>query len=192
LKGKKIFSQPFTKTRKSFFEQKMILNPVKIALLVAVLAVGYYIFFGRKQQQQQQINLMKVKPNQIADLGMYDAYNPDRFGTTKEMDRRVTNYGVRAEYNWDPMPLGEGCGECSKYGVPDPALGHTHVCKAGPPSKRAVDANGGWFQLNHICAPSTGQDDEPTQLGRGWRRRGCAQPESVGLDIRPMCSRCGN
>lgn len=166
----------------------MNLSPVTIIAVLAALVVAYYLFFGKG------IPFVKktVKPSQTVDLGMYDAYNPDVFGTTKEQDRRVTNYGVRAEYNHNPLPLGEGCGDCDKYGVPDPSVGHSHVCKAGPPSKRMVDANSGWHMLPHICAPATGADDEPTQLGRWWKRKGCSAPESVGLDIRPLCTRCGN
>jgi len=167
------------------------MKPIYILAIVAAVLAGYYVFFGKSQQPLFRLGA-KAAPAQVLDLGMYDAYNPAAFGTTKEADRRVTNYGVRAEYHHNPMPLGEGCGDCDKYGVPDPSLGHTHVCKAGPPSKRMVDANGGHFQLNHICAPSTGADDEPLQLGRWWARRGCSAPESVGLDIRPQCTRCGN
>ena len=33
------------------------------------------------------------------DLGMYDAPNPNAFGTTLEGDRRITNDGVRKEYH---------------------------------------------------------------------------------------------
>ena len=128
----------------------------------------------------------------VVDLGMYDSYNPKAFGTTNEADRRVTNYGVRREYHHNPLPLGEGCTDCDKYGVPEPAMGHTHVCKCGPPSKRMLDANSGHFMLPHMCAPCTGEQTEPYQLGRWWKRRGCANPESVGLNIRPICTRCGN
>lgn len=127
------------------------------------------------------------------DLGMYDSYNPNAFGTTNEEDRRVTNYGVRREFHHNPYPLGDGCGDCDKYGVPDPAMGHTHVCTAGPPSKRMIDAvAGSHFSLPHMCAPATGVNQEPLQLGRWWKRKGCAAPESVGLNLRPLCTRCGN
>lgn len=169
----------------------MKLNLVTLLAFAAAAAVLFYIV--RPTIQKTQAARRQAAASQVVDLGMSDTYNPDAFGTTKEADRRVTNYGVRAEYHHNPMPLGEGCGDCDKHGVPDPAIGHTHTCKAGPPSKRMVDAYGGsWFQLPHMCAPATGPDDEPTQLGRWWRRAGCSAPESVGLDIRPQCSRCGN
>jgi hypothetical protein len=72
-------------------------------------------------------------------------------------------------------------------------MGHTHVCKCGPPSKRMIDAYGGsHFSLPHMCAPCVGQQNEPYQLGRWWSRKGCSNPESVGLNIRPICTRCGN
>lgn len=165
-----------------------MIKPVQILALLAIGAVVYYIFFAKKN------NMMfgKKEAREVVDLGMSDTYDPNAFGTTKEADRRVTNYGVRPEFNVDPMPLGFGCGDCPKSGVPNPAPGQEHFCKAGPPSKRVVDAMGGHFQLNHICAPSTGMMDEPTQLGRFWKRNDCAAPESVGLDIRPQCTRCGN
>lgn len=126
---------------------------------------------------------------------MYDVENSNAFGTTPEANRRVTNYGVRPEYHRDPMPLGYGCGDCDQSGVADPVDGHTHVCKSGFPSKRMIDAYGGsHFALPHMCAPSTGGcgNQEPPQLGRFWCRKGCSSPESVGLDIRPICTRCGN
>lgn len=126
------------------------------------------------------------------DLGMYDSYNPMAFGTTNEEDRRVTNYGVRREFHHNPYPLGDGCGDCDRYGVPDPAMGHTHICTAGPPSKRMIDATGSHFALEHICAPATGVNQEPLQLGRWWKRQGCSAPESVGLNLHPICTRCGN
>jgi hypothetical protein len=171
-------------------------NRMNIVIVSAVLVALILLYFVMTQKpfkgMMKRASRDEPKP-QIADLGMYDAYNPNVFGTTKEQDRRVTNYGVRPEYHHNPMPLGEGCGDCDKYGVADPAMGHSHVCKAGPPSKRMIDAYGGsWFSLPHMCAPATGAADEPTQLGRWWRRSDCSAPESVGLDIRPLCTRCGN
>lgn len=163
---------------------------VPVLAILGGFIVIYYLFFKGASTTSLRMPGSRATGN-VVDLGMYDSYNPNAFGTTSEADRRVTNYGVRAEYNKDPMPLGEGCGDCEKHGVPDPAMGHTHVCKGGPPSKRMVDANGGHFQLNHICAPTTGGNEEPLQLGRWWSRRGCSNPESVGLDIKPICTRCG-
>ena len=131
------------------------------------------------------------------DLGMYDSYNPNAFGTTQEAERRITNDGVRKEYHHNPFPWAEcaGCasGNCDKHGVPEPTPGHTHVCRNGFPSKRIVDMYGGHFQLNHICAPgiADGCQNEPTTLGRWWCRKGCSNAESVGLDVRPACTRCG-
>lgn len=162
---------------------------VPVLAIIGGFIVVYYLFFrggsiGSLMPRQKAVS-------DVVDLGMYDSYNPKAFGTTSEADRRVTNYGVRAEYHHNPMPLGEGCGDCDKHGVPDPAIGHTHVCKAGPPSKRILDAHGGHHMLPHMCAPATGKCDEPLQLGRWWCRKGCSNPESVGLDIKPMCTRCG-
>lgn len=131
------------------------------------------------------------------DSGMYDVHNANAFGTTLEADRRITNDGVRKEYHHNPFPWGEcgncDAGNCDKHGVPDPTPGQTHVCKNGFPSKRIVDMYGSHFQLNHICA---GQSDnscgnEPAVLGRWFERCGCSNPESVGLGVRPACTRCG-
>jgi hypothetical protein len=135
-------------------------------------------------------------PHQGIDLGMYDVYNPNAFGTTAEADRRITNDGVRKEYHHNPFPWAE-CGDCrlndcDKHGVPEPTIGHTHVCRNGFPSKRVVDMYGGHFQLNHICAGGVadGCHTEPSVLGRWWCRSCGANPESVGLNIRPACTRC--
>lgn len=168
--------------------QQMNLNVRLVALLVGS-AVAYYLFVMRPKPVS---NGAGAKVGDLVDMGMYDSYNPKAFGTTNEADRRVTNYGVRREFHHNPMPLGEGCTDCDKYGVPEPAMGHTHVCKCGPPSKRMIDANSGHFMLPHMCAPCTGDQFEPTQLGRWWKRKGCSAPEDVGLDIRPICTRCGN
>lgn len=129
------------------------------------------------------------------DLGMYDSYNPNAFGTTAEEERRITNDGVRKEYHHNPFPYAEctcHTGHCDKHGVPEPTMGHTHICKNGFPSKRIVDSYGGHFQLNHICAgPSSDEcSGEPTVLGRWWCRSCGANPESIGLNVRPACTRC--
>ena len=165
--------------------------------LLAIIAGGLVVFYLFKNQKSAAMAFIQRKAQPaigaVADLGMYDSYNPNAFGTTNEADRRVTNYGVRREYHHNPLPLGEGCTDCDKYGVPEPAMGHTHVCKGGPPSKRMIDAYGGsHFSLPHMCAPTTGDQTEPYQLGRWWKRKGCSNPESVGLNIRPICTRCGN
>lgn len=130
------------------------------------------------------------------DSGMYDVYNPNAFGTTPESERRITNDGVRKEYHQNPFPWAEctcASGDCDKHGVPKPTPGHTHVCRNGFPSKRIVDMYGGHFQLNHICAPglADGCQNEPTTLGRWFCRKGCSNAESVGLNVRPSCTRCG-
>jgi len=132
----------------------------------------------------------------MLDLGMYDSYNPNAFGTTEEAERRITNDGVRKEYHKNPFPWAEctcESGNCDKHGVPDPAIGHTHVCKNGFPSKRVVDMYGSHFQLNHMCAPGVEQcGGEPAVLGRWWQNcGGCSNVESAGLDVRPACTRCG-
>lgn len=130
------------------------------------------------------------------DLGMYDSYNPNAFGTTEEADRRITNDGVRKEYHKNAFPWSEctcASGHCDMHGVPDPAPGHTHVCRNGFPSKRVIDMYGSHFQLNHMCAPGLEQcGGEPAVLGRWWQNCGnCSNVESVGLDVRPACTRCG-
>lgn len=141
----------------------------------------------------------QVTPEQGAmqgiDMGMYDSYNPNAFGTTAEAERRITNDGVRKEYHHNPFPWAEctcNLGHCDKHGIPEPTIGHTHVCRNGFPSKRIVDMYGGHFQLNHICAPGVadGCSGEPAVLGRWWCKQGCTNAESVGLNIRPACTRC--
>lgn len=167
---------------------------MNLVQLLAIVAGGLvvYTLFGRTKKAVA-VPSAAASIGGVADLGMYDSYNPKAFGTTNEADRRVTNYGVRREFHHNPLPLGEGCTDCDKYGVPEPAMGHTHVCKCGPPSKRMIDAYGGsHFSLPHMCAPCTGEQAEPYQLGRWWKRKGCSNPESVGLNIRPICTRCGN
>jgi len=169
------------------------MNLVQLLVYAAGALVIYYLFQNSNKTAMAAHHAQaKAAVGGVVDLGVYDSYNPKAFGTTNEADRRVTNYGVRREYHHNPLPLGEGCTDCDKYGVPEPAMGHTHVCKCGPPSKRMIDANSGHFMLPHMCAPCVGQQDEPYQLGRWWSRKGCSNPESVGLNIRPICTRCGN
>ena len=81
-----------------------------------------YYFFQNSKNAVMAAHYAQAKHDigNVVDLGMYDSYNPKAFGTTNEADRRVTNYGVRREFNVDPLPLGEGCTDCPKYGVPDP------------------------------------------------------------------------
>lgn len=146
--------------------------------------------------EEQAAAIIDQGLDQGLDQGMYDTHNPNAFGTTLEEDRRITNDGVRKEYHNNPFPWAEctcASGNCDKHGVPEPTPGQTHVCKNGFPSKRIVDMHGGHFQLNHICAPSSPKGscaNEPAVLGRWWERCGCANPESVGLDVRPACTRC--
>ena len=177
----------------------MFTNLTALGFIVAIL-VAYYLIKNIGGVSLPDFNLKVGAENgevsQAVDLGMYDSYNPNAFGTTKEEDRRITNLGVRREYHHDPFPWAEinAPDDCDKHGVPEPTMGQTHVCKAGFPSKRVVDMLGGHFQLNHVCAPSSGKCDEPEQLGRWWGNCGknCSNPESVGLNIRSICTRCGN
>lgn len=146
-------------------------------------------------------HVMSGKPV-VHDLGMYDIYNPNAFGTTKTEDARKNNDGVRREYHYNSFPVQEGCSGCAQVGfqngglrgVTDPAISFTHVCKGGFPSKRIIDMYGSNTQLPHICAPagSFPGGDEPTQLGRWFKRKGCSSPEGIGLNVRPGCTRCGN
>jgi hypothetical protein len=173
---------------------------VKLFVIIGGILVSFYLLATK---QMPSMLSLKTAPKSessmgnvagMVDMGMYDVENSNAFGTTTEAERRVNNYGVRKEFHHNPMPLGYGCGDCDKAGVPDPTMGDTHICKSGPPSKRMIDAYGGsHFMLPHMCAGSTGKcTDEPTQLGNWWCRNGCSNPESVGLDIRPICTRCGN
>lgn len=130
----------------------------------------------------------------MVDPGVFNVPDPNAFGTTSEADRRVTNYGVRPEFNKDPYPLAQGCG-CGPdaTGCFNPAPGHEHWNLCGPASKRVLDAYGGHHMLPHIGAVCTDNcPKEPPSLGRFWCRHGCGNPESVGLNIRPICTRCGN
>lgn len=129
------------------------------------------------------------------DLGMYNIYNPNAFGTTHDSELRWETNSVRKEYNGhNQFPLNYGCkekGDCkNSQGIPAPGIGHSHVCLAGPPNKRVVDMYGGNFNLPHICAPASGKFDAPSQLGRWFRKKGCAAPDENGLNLRSICTRC--
>ena len=160
---------------------------IGLAVLGIVLVLAYNFFFAAPSYSVP----VETAPQQ-QDLGMYSFEDPNRFGTTQEDERRWENVSVRKEFHRNPFPLAEGCTDCDKKGVPNPAPGHLNVCKCGPPSKRMIDAMGGNHMIPHMCAPCTVGLDEPSQLGRWWKRNSCASPETVGLDLRPMCSRCGN
>jgi hypothetical protein len=173
------------------------LNWKLILTVTAVLVVLYYVL-GNNQQNTNQViheNMASVQgeePLQVYDLGMYDFPNTNAFGTT-EGPERLNNASVRPEFSSNPFPIAEGCTGCPAKGCPNPADGNLHVCKCGLPSKRMIDAFGGsHFSLPHMCAPCGGNVEEPSNLGRWWKRKGCSNPESVGLDLRPGCSRCGN
>jgi len=164
------------------------------AVILIVLVCLLKKFMTDSPMQMMQEPGMDM-PMKYVDPGMADVLDTNAFGTTNEADRRWENASVRKEFNKDPFPLAEGCGStpgCAKKGCPDPADGHSHVCRCGPPSKRMIDAHGSNFMLPHMCAPCTSDSAEPTQLGRWWKRKGCSAPESVGLDLRPICSRCGD
>ena len=160
--------------------------------LIGFAILGFVLLMGYNFLNSSSYNpLAESAPApQVHDLGMYSFEDPDRFGTTQESERRWENVSVRKEFHQNPFPLAEGCTSCDKKGVPKPAPGHLNVCKCGPPSKRMIDAAGGHHMIPHMCAPCTGQLDEPSQLSRFWKRKGCSSPESVGLDLRPACTRC--
>lgn len=173
----------------------MLTNLNLILAAVAVVLVLYYAMQYDDGSSVGGMPMLAASPDShrnVHDLGMYDFATPNAFGTVAGPGRN-TNFTVRPEYHKRPFPLAEGCTGCDKKGIPDPTGGHQHVCKCGLPSKRMIDAyGGGHFQLPHMCAPCSGEIDEPSQLGRWWKRKGCSDPASVGLDMRPMCSRCGN
>ena len=167
-----------------------------IYIIVAVLVVLLVLYFilGKAQSSRTSSTpkTASKEKTQVYDLGMYDFSNENAFGTV-EGPERLNNASVRPEFSQNPFPIAEGCTDCDAKGVANPAPGYTHVCKAGFPSKRMVDAYGGsHFSLPHMCAPAGGELEEPSQLGRWWKRNGCSNPETVGLDLRPQCSRCGN
>ena len=173
-----------------------MLGNLNLNVLLAVFAViiVLYYAYGYAKDSNDEAPMMKQAEEgaQLYDLGMYDFANPNAFGTVSGPER-LNNASVRPEFSKDPFPIAEGCTDCDAKGVPNPAPGNTHVCKAGFPSKRLIDAYGGsHFSLPHMCAPAGGNLEEPSQLGRWWKRKGCSNPETVGLDLRPQCSRCGN
>lgn len=168
-----------------------------LGLLIGAVVVMWFVSKMANQSHDASADLTMpqvMEGGQGVDMGMYSIYNPNAFGTTKEGDRRVTNDGVRREFHHNAFPWAEctcEAGDCAKHGVPEPTMGHTHVCRNGFPSKRIIDMYGGHFQLNHMCAPGTGEcEGEPAVLGRWWCRQGCSQPESVGVNVRPLCTRC--
>lgn len=165
---------------------------MKLLIGLAVVGVVLYMAYNYMTATSYVPMSIDAAAPQIHDLGMYSFEDPNRFGTTQESERRWENSSVRKEFSQNPFPLAEGCTSCDKKGVPNPAPGHLNVCKCGPPSKRMIDAAGGHHMLPHMCAPCTGQLDEPSQLGRWWSKKNCSNVESVGLDLRPMCTRCGN
>jgi len=167
-----------------------MLKNVNFWIIAGVVAVLLYLTMS----YSSTVEAPQGPPQgRVHDLGMYDFDNDNAFGTTATEDARWNNASVRPEFHRNPFPLAEGCTNCPKKGVADPSGGNSHVCKCGFPSKRMIDAYGGsHFQLPHMCAPCTGELDEPSQLGRWWKRKNCSSPESVGLDMRPICSRCGN
>ena len=173
------------------------LNWKLILTVAAVLVVLYYVLGMNAPNQpdlpvENMASISEEGPFQVYDLGMYDFPNVDAYGT-KEGAERLNNASVRPEYSSNPFPIAEGCTDCPAKGCPNPAKGNLHVCKCGLPSKRMIDAYGGsHFSLPHMCAPCGGNLEEPSNLGRWWKRKGCSNPEVVGLDLRPQCSRCGN
>lgn len=163
---------------------------VVLAVLAIILVLYLVVMYG--MSASADVAPRVAAENQIIDLGMYDFPNQNAFGTVTGPER-LNNASVRPEFSKNPFPIAEGCVDCDLKGHPNPTPGNTHVCKAGFPSKRMIDAYGGsHFSLPHMCAPAGDNLEEPSQLGRWWRRNGCSNPESVGLDLRPQCSRCGN
>ena len=149
-----------------------MLKNVNFWIIAGIVAVLLYLTMSYSSMVEPQVAVAHHAggAGQVHDLGMYNFENPNAFGTTKTEDARWTNATVRPEFHRNDFPLAEGCTDCPKKGVPDPTPGHTHVCKCGFPSKRMIDAYGGsHFQLPHMCAPCTGELDEPSQLGR-WSR----------------------
>ena len=163
-----------------------------LTVFLAILAIVLVIYYATMPAAQVAPAQPKNEKVQIYDLGMYDFENPNAFGTVTGPERHDVS-SVRAEFSKNPFPLAEGCTDCDAKGVASPAPGYTHVSKCGFPSKRMIDAYGGsHHSLPHMAAPCGGNLEEPSQLGRFWTRKGCSSPESIGLDMRPNCSRCGN
>jgi hypothetical protein len=175
------------------------MNPVLVLAVLAGVIVSYFLVI-----KPASVGAIAGKPiipadpasngvQNVVDPGIFDKQDPNVFGTTCEANRRVTNYGVRPEFNKDPYPLAQGC-DCGSdsAGCMDPAHGNEHWNMCGPASKRVLDAYGGHHMLPHIGAVCTDNcPKEPPSLGRFWCRHGCGNPESVGLDIRSICTRCG-
>ncbi len=111
---------------------------VKFLIIAAV--VGFILFNLLSRSMTNPFARAPVQKPQVHDLGLYDFDNANAFGTTDSDDRRWENASVRKEFNMNPFPLAEGCTNCPKKGVANPAPGNTHVCKCGPPSKRMIDA----------------------------------------------------
>lgn len=163
---------------------------VVLAVLAIILVLYLVVMYG--MSSTQYVAPKHAVADQVIDLGMYDFPNENAFGTVTGPER-LNNASVRPEFSKNPFPIAEGCVDCDLKGHPNPTPGNTHVCKAGFPSKRMIDAYGGsHFSLPHMCAPAGDNLEEPSTLGRWWKRNGCSNPESVGLDLRPQCSRCGN
>jgi hypothetical protein len=160
-----------------------------IIAAVAVAGIIFYMMYFRGGNGMTSSSGPEPSPRMV-DPGMYDLPDGNAFGTTSEGERRWENASVRKEFSQDGFPLGEGCG--GKKGIPNPAPGDVHGCKCGPPSKRMIDANGGNHMLPHMCAPCTGDSEEPSQLGRWWKRNQCSNAAEAGLDMRSICTRCGN
>jgi hypothetical protein len=163
-----------------------------LTVFLAILAIVLVIYYATLPAAQGVPVMKKEEKVQIYDLGMYDFPDPNAFGVVSGPERHDVS-SVRPEFSKDPFPLAEGCTDCDAKGVPNPAQGMVHVSKCGFPSKRMIDAYGGsHFSLPHMSSPCGGALEEPSQLGRFWTRKGCSDPASVGLDLRPSCSRCGN
>ena len=139
------------------------LNVKTIAIILAVAVVVLFLINGMEMMAP------------TLDLGynrqLGDTNTPNLFGTAADKYARWENLSVRPEYY--------------------KKQGHHHVCKCGYPSKRMLDAYGGsHHRLTHLCAPCVGGKTEPEQLASWWTRKGCGDPSSRGLNIRPYCTRC--
>lgn len=143
---------------------------VRTLLIAALAAVVLYVVWNNWIVEKYQPGPAELGYTGLDDILDYD--NSQVFGTTEDPNNRWENLSMRPEYK--------------------KALGDTHVCKCGYPSKRLVDAYGGsHHRLTHMCAPCNGKE-EPVQLGNWWTRKGCGDPTSRGLNITPYCTRCGN
>ena len=166
-----------------YYNKQMVdLSPRNVVIILAVAAIVLYLWNMRETMQEVIYDAPMGEPD------MYDVENPDGYGTTASSRARWENLSVRPEY-----------GSYGSYkGGYDASPGDTHVCKCGYLSKREVDAIGGsHHQLTHLCRKCPEGQSEPAQLGSWWvnwsaDRKGCADPGSVGLWVRPECSDCGN